>query len=547
MRKSHMRRFVLAGLLLLAPVVAHAQLGYWPPSTGGGGGCALAGCTMTGPILQAAGSAGAPSYGFSGDTNTGMYWSGPDELAFSIGNNARYVMRTTGFVLNGAFALVFEGATVDGTVTSLAATDPTGNRTITLPNNSINVSAEPVNTDGCISISVAAGVPTINIDTTCVLTFSSGTSAVSATGALGTFYFETDRPAMYFYPETDTEHWGLSLPAGTGTSGGIPYFTATADVLASSGALTANLPVIGGGAGAAPAVGTRSGNTTAFVTTTGTQTSGNCVSIDANGNHIASGAACGGSGYDPSSTTILVWRDEFSSGLGTDGNVGDLNMQLSQTAAVGTAAQNLTTEPNHPGILRLSSGTTDNGGPLIFPTTLDGDDVTGEEWTTTWIIKPVTAVTSVHLAVGLSVGGTIAATGAIRAFFDTDLSHATWIFQVCDSSTTGCQSAGDDTNSDTVASTKAPVGDLWQAVTIRHCMTCGPAGVEMIGMKVGSAGAYETEITFCSSSCDSTMGNKPTADGLLPSVGVVARASATNRDLDVDLFYMTISSALVRF
>lgn len=77
----------------------------------------------------------------------------------------------------------------------------------------------------------------------------------------------------------------------SGTSGGILAFTA-AGTLASSGALTANLPVIGGGAGVAPSVGTRSGNTTTFVTTTGTQTSGNCVTIDASGNHIANGSAC---------------------------------------------------------------------------------------------------------------------------------------------------------------------------------------------------------------------------------------------------------------
>jgi hypothetical protein len=32
------------------------------------------------------------------------------------------------------------------------------------------------------------------------------------------------------------------------------------------------------------------------VTTTGTQTSNDCVKIDANGNHIAAGAACGGGG-----------------------------------------------------------------------------------------------------------------------------------------------------------------------------------------------------------------------------------------------------------
>lgn len=81
----------------------------------------------------------------------------------------------------------------------------------------------------------------------------------------------------------------------SGTSGGIPYFSGSTTI-ASSAALTANLPVIGGGAGAAPTVGTRSGNTTAFVTTTGTQTSGRCVEIDANGNHIAAAAACGSGG-----------------------------------------------------------------------------------------------------------------------------------------------------------------------------------------------------------------------------------------------------------
>lgn len=76
-----------------------------------------------------------------------------------------------------------------------------------------------------------------------------------------------------------------------GTSGGIPYFSG-ASTWASSSALTANLPVIGGGAGTAPSVGTRSGNTTAFVTTTGSQTSNDCVKIDASGNHVASGSGC---------------------------------------------------------------------------------------------------------------------------------------------------------------------------------------------------------------------------------------------------------------
>jgi hypothetical protein len=66
--------------------------------------------------------------------------------------------------------------------------------------------------------------------------------------------------------------------------------TALSSIVTSGGSLTANLPVIGAG-GQAVAVGTRSGNTTQFVTTTGTQTSGNVVSIDASGNHIAGGTA----------------------------------------------------------------------------------------------------------------------------------------------------------------------------------------------------------------------------------------------------------------
>ncbi len=81
----------------------------------------------------------------------------------------------------------------------------------------------------------------------------------------------------------------------SGTSGGVLAYTASG-TLASSGALTVGLPVIGGGAGAVPTVGTRSGNTTQYVTTTGTLTSGDCVKIDASGNFIANGSACGGGG-----------------------------------------------------------------------------------------------------------------------------------------------------------------------------------------------------------------------------------------------------------
>jgi len=57
---------------------------------------------------------------------------------------------------------------------------------------------------------------------------------------------------------------------------------------------TANLPLIGNGASAV-AQGTRSGNTTAFVTQGSLQTSGTCAQYDASGNITSAGTACGGS------------------------------------------------------------------------------------------------------------------------------------------------------------------------------------------------------------------------------------------------------------
>lgn len=121
---------------------------------------------------------------------------------------------------------------------------------------------------------------------------------------------------------------GTGLTAGT--SGGVLAYTASG-TLASSGALTANLPVIGGGAGVAPSVGTRSGNTTAYVTTTGTQTSGDCVKIDASGNHIANGSACGGG-----SSPLL-----YSGGLVTvNSNTANTATLFTYSLASGTMAIN---------------------------------------------------------------------------------------------------------------------------------------------------------------------------------------------------------------
>lgn len=105
-----------------------------------------------------------------------------------------------------------------------------------------------------------AGTPTITLPN------SSGTVAVSAT-------------APIVVNATSGNITLSTVPVASGGTGATTF--------------TANLPLIGNGTSAV-AQGTRSGNTTEFVTVTGAKTSGDCVEWDASGNIVAAGAACGG-------------------------------------------------------------------------------------------------------------------------------------------------------------------------------------------------------------------------------------------------------------
>ena len=98
-----------------------------------------------------------------------------------------------------------------------------------------------------------------------------------------------------------------------GTSGGIPYFSA-ANTWASSGVLTANLPVIGGGAGVAPSVGTVTGNTTQFATWSGATTASRCAHTDANGNLTAAAADCSTGSSALSSLTAATGANSINNG-----------------------------------------------------------------------------------------------------------------------------------------------------------------------------------------------------------------------------------------
>ena len=139
-------------------------------------------------------------------------------------------------------------------------------------------------------------------------------SPCGATGGGGTVQsVGLSMPGVFTVTGSPVTVTGSLTATAAGTQGGIVYFP-TAATMASSGAFTANAPIIGGAtAGSAPVSGTRSStNSTTFVTTTGAQTSGHCVSIDANGNHIDSGVTgCGGSGGTPGGATGTV---QFNSG-----------------------------------------------------------------------------------------------------------------------------------------------------------------------------------------------------------------------------------------
>lgn len=89
---------------------------------------------------------------------------------------------------------------------------------------------------------------------------------------------------------------------------------------------TAGLPLIGNGAGPI-AQGTRTGNTTNFATGSGVYTSGDCLQVDASGNHVDSGGPCAGGTSTPHT------QDFVSPGAFTPGTTTTLT--LSSTPASG--------------------------------------------------------------------------------------------------------------------------------------------------------------------------------------------------------------------
>lgn len=171
---------------------------------------------------------------------------------------------------------------------------------------------------------------------------------------------------------------GTAALTVAGTSGGVPYF-ASSSTWASSGALTANLPVIGGGAGSAPTVGTRSGNTTKYVTTTGTLTNGDCVSIDAGGNMIDSGqVGCGGGGAGGTVTSVAL---AAPTGFGVSGSPVVTSGTLTLAMPTSWTTGDVLLGNGSNSVARLPIGTNlqvlqSNGTTASWQTILNGGTVT---------------------------------------------------------------------------------------------------------------------------------------------------------------------------
>jgi hypothetical protein len=177
--------------------------------------------------------------------------------------------------------------------------------------------------------------------------------------------------------------------AASGTGGPIGSASPTISSPTITG-FTANLPLIGGGAGAVVS-GSRSGSTTDFATVIGSLISGHCVSIDGSGNLIDAGGACtvgGGGGtvsagssgnlgyYSTSGTVIspLTLGSGVLTALGV--NVGSAGAPVlfngAGGAPTGLTLTNATGLPVSTGISGLGAGvgtllgsaSTGTGGPV---------------------------------------------------------------------------------------------------------------------------------------------------------------------------------------
>lgn len=258
------------------------------------------------------------------------------ELALNINDMKLYAKNSSGTV-----TLLASSSGASGSVTSVAMTVPSF----------LSVSGSPITTNGTLAVTLSGtalpvtnggtgqtsytdgqlliGNTTGNTLTKATLTAGSGVSitngggsiTISATGSGGTVTSVSWTGGIVSVAN------GTTTPAFTiaGTSGGVPYFSAS-NTWASSAALAANALVIGGGAGAAPAT-----------TTTGTGV------LTALGVNVGSSGAFTTNNAANTFTALQTFSGSTSVAAAKLANAKEV-CTVSATAATGTIAYDVTTQ-----------------------------------------------------------------------------------------------------------------------------------------------------------------------------------------------------------
>lgn len=335
-RRPAFRALLLLALLLIIPIAAAGQTSSNTAFRFRRGDTLPATCSVADVFYVTPGVAGTIQQYNCTDTNTWtIVTSGGGGGGSPGGINTQVQFNDSG-TFGGDAGLTFNKTTnvltISGggvvlstsTINKLTITAPATGATLTIADGKTLTANNTLTFTGTDSSSVAFGAGGTVLYTTgdgSGLTFPGSLSIASGktfTASNTLTLTGTDSSTVAFGAGGTVVYTGRTISTTSPLGGGGDLsanrtFTCTTCTTNAS-ALTANLPVIGVG-GQATAVGTRSGNTTQFVTTTGTLTSGDCVKIDANGNFIANGSACGGGGGTPGgSDTQVQFNDSGSFG-----------------------------------------------------------------------------------------------------------------------------------------------------------------------------------------------------------------------------------------
>lgn len=383
--------------------------------------------------------------------------------------------------------------------------------------------------DGSLTVTNGTGVSgnvDLAVDSTTYVQYTTGTGGTPGTCSPGEAHFETDSDD--FYPCTSTNTYTQMLTGASTTTLTNKTFDANGTGNSLSNVDVADLAngtdgeLITWSATAAPAT-VAAGSADQVLTSNG---AGAAPTFQ-----DASGAS-----FDPG-TTFEIY-EEFTAGDTASSRIGELGWHGVATSS-GTYSTTITSSSGgNPGMGNLNSSATDDSGYTIYPFVsqnhLDVSDL-DEDWAldVVMLLDP-SAVTSTALFVGFGNSILDSTSQGVFIRYDTDHSDSTFIFMLCDASgTAGCQSAGDDTNADTHASTISPSADTAYRFRIRHAAS-GVGGNPTVYFRVND----ETEITFCSAACDSTRANFASAN-VAPRIGYYTRTTAI-REGFADYFWLQI-------